>query len=158
MLTSGLFIPLLICWCWSQHGWMTKFTLLGKRVSIKDYGGSMVVYVPSATIGLIGTIFLGRRIVKIKDIDPFSLGKEYVSGTVTGYFFIIIGHMGFLLPSEYYESRREIKDHVSRISVNGLLSVAAGILATSLMQSLMSKVMYNYWRVIKRLQGGLAGY
>ncbi|XP_076269480.1 ammonium transporter 2-like [Rhynchophorus ferrugineus] len=158
VLSSGLFIPLLICWCWSKHGWMTQFTLLGKRVSVKDYGGNIVVYLPSATIGLIGTIFLGRRIVKIKDIDRFSLGKEYVSGTVTGYFFIIIGHMGFLLPSEYYESHREIKDHVSKISVNSLLSVAAGILITTLLQTLKSKDMYKYWRVIKCLQGGLAGF
>lgn len=136
---------------------MTKMKLLEERVAVKDYGGNLVVHVPMATIGLMGALFLGRRIMKLKDIDRFSLGNEYTSGIVAGYLFVIIGHIGLNLPSEAYESRHALKDHISLISINSLMAMGAGMLVVSLALIVLTRDLYRYWIVVKCLQGGLAG-
>ncbi|CAG9767528.1 unnamed protein product [Ceutorhynchus assimilis] len=155
--TSAFFLPVLMCWCWSNRGWMTMATILEERVSIKDFGGNLVVHVPSAIIGLMGALFLGRRIMKLKDVDRFSLGHEYTSGIVTGYFFVIIGHIGFNLPTASYESSHGLKDYISLISINSLMAMGAGILVVSLVILIITRDTYRYWIIVKCLQGGLAG-
>ncbi|XP_030751170.1 ammonium transporter 3-like isoform X2 [Sitophilus oryzae] len=74
---SAIYQPILICWIWSQYGWMKNYTLLEEKVSLKDHGGNLSIHVPTSIVGLLGAIFLGRRIMKVQDIDPFSLGKEF---------------------------------------------------------------------------------
>ncbi|XP_030751169.1 ammonium transporter 3-like isoform X1 [Sitophilus oryzae] len=149
---SAIYQPILICWIWSQYGWMKNYTLLEEKVSLKDHGGNLSIHVPTSIVGLLGAIFLGRRIMKVQDIDPFSLGKEYVSGTVSGYFFVMIGLMGFHLPIDSH-TRKDI----SRISVNCIMAMGGGILTVAFIQMVKSKDIYKYWKVMRCLQGGLAG-
>ncbi|XP_050306907.1 putative ammonium transporter 1 isoform X2 [Anthonomus grandis grandis] len=157
VLISSAFLPILMCWCWSSQGWMTHVKLVDQRVSVKDFGANLVVHVPTATIGLIGTLFLGRRIMKLKDVDKFSLGNEYTSGIVTGYIFIIIGHIGLNMPTSSYEARHEMRDYISHVSVNSLMALGAGILVISLLVVVFTRDVYRYWIIVKCLQGGLAG-
>lgn len=157
LFTSSILLPVFMCWCWSQFGWMTMVTIIEERVGIKDYGGSLVVHVPAATIGLVGALFLGRRIMKLKDVDKFSLGHEYSSGIVTGYFFIIIGQIGFNLPTAAYEARHAVKDYIGQVSVNSLMAMGAGILVVTLVLMVLTRDIYTYWIIVKCLQGGLAG-
>ncbi|XP_066262211.1 uncharacterized protein [Euwallacea similis] len=156
-LTSGVFLPILMCWCWSKHGWMTAMKLINQRVSVKDYGANLVVHVPSATIGLVGALCLRTRILKLKDVDRKSLRNEYSSRMVTGYLFIIIGHFGFYLPYAAYEPQHALMDYVNHISINSIMATGAGILVVILVMVLLTRDIYRYWIVVRSLQGGLAG-
>ncbi|KAL1490661.1 hypothetical protein ABEB36_013320 [Hypothenemus hampei] len=155
--TSAFLIPIFMCWTWTTYGWMTTVSLMEERVAIKDYGGNLVVHVPSAMISLIGALFLGRRIVKLKDVDRLSLGNEYSSGIVMGYFFIMIGHVGANLPTIAYESKHAISDHVSQVTVNSLMAIGGGFLIVTLVLVVLTRDIYRYWIIVKCLQGGLAG-
>ncbi|XP_066155996.1 ammonium transporter 2-like [Euwallacea fornicatus] len=156
-LTSGIFLPILMCWCWSKHGWMTGIKLINQRVSIKDYGANLVVHVPSATIGLVGVLFLKTRILKLKDVDRKSLGNEYSSGIVTGYLFVIIGHFGLYLPYTDCESPHALMDYISYVSINSIMATGAGVLVVILVMVVLTRDLYRYWIIARGLQGGLAG-
>uniref|UniRef100_A0AAR5P1X6 Ammonium transporter AmtB-like domain-containing protein n=1 Tax=Dendroctonus ponderosae TaxID=77166 RepID=A0AAR5P1X6_DENPD len=156
-ISSAFLLPTLMCWCWSDFGWMMKLAIFDQRVAVKDFGGNLVIHAPSAAIGLLGALFLGRRIMKLKDIDRFSLGHEYTSGIVTGYFLIIAGHIGFNMPSNAYESKHMLNDYISRVSINSLMAMGAGILVVTLILVILTRDIYRYWIIVKSLQGGLAG-
>lgn len=71
VLLSGLIQPLLIHWAWM--GWMAENELGGRIVTFKDQAGAGVIHVVGGLSGLIGCVVLGRRIVKLRDLDDASI-------------------------------------------------------------------------------------
>jgi len=82
-LLSGLVQPLLIHWAWTADGWMAENELGGRIVGFRDYAGAAVVHVVGGLSGLIGCVILGRRMLRLKDLDDASITVGS-SGTVFG--------------------------------------------------------------------------
>ncbi|CAH1962532.1 unnamed protein product [Acanthoscelides obtectus] len=149
--------PLLMHWIWHDEGWMNKSILLEKRVSVKDYAGDLVVHLSSSLMGLIGIAFLGRRLLRVKDLDERSIGAGQSGSTIIGYILIIAGHIAFSLPTLKYESERAPNNYMNIILVNNIIALAAGIGLVSLFHLFIFRKVFSYWIVLRCLQGGIAG-
>ncbi|XP_060536124.1 putative ammonium transporter 1 [Cylas formicarius] len=143
-LTSALFLPVLMHWIWDERGWMTKRTLLGKKVSVQDRGGNLVVHVPSAAAAFVAALVFGKRVLRARDLSDLSLAREYASGSASGYFLILIEYVGF-------PSRHDV------VAVNSLMAIVVGILSTACFQLTLSRNLHRHWPIVKCLQGGVAG-
>lgn len=95
-LLSGLVQPLLIHWAWTAEGWMAKSELAGRVVTFKDYAGSAVVHVVGGLSGLIGCIILGRRMLRLKDLDDASITPGS-AGTVFGGLLLILAGLQVII-------------------------------------------------------------
>ncbi|XP_072401199.1 putative ammonium transporter 1 [Diabrotica undecimpunctata] len=154
---SAVFQPFLMHWIWSQKGWMKKAIFLETGVSVQDFGGNLVVHLSSSLIGTIGCIFLGRRLIKVKDVDEHSLAREHSGNTLTGQIFILLGYIAFTLPSPNFEDNREPKNYIANIMLNNAVAFATGILIVSFLHLMIFRKIYNYWTIVRCFQGGLAG-
>lgn len=88
---SGLIQPLLIHWSWTIEGWMAENKLGGKRVVFKDYAGAGVVHAVGGLSGLIGCFTLGRRMLKLRDLDDASITAGSAGTVFGGLLLIFIG-------------------------------------------------------------------
>ncbi|CAH1962534.1 unnamed protein product [Acanthoscelides obtectus] len=129
--------PLLMHWIWHDEGWMNKSILLEKRVSVKDYAGDLVVHLSSSLMGLIGIAFLGRRLLRVKDLDERSIGAGQSGSTIIGYILIIAGHIAFSLPTLKYESERAPNNYMNIILVNNIIALAAAFSCIALIAWLL---------------------
>ncbi|KAG5890968.1 hypothetical protein JTB14_028646 [Gonioctena quinquepunctata] len=156
-LYCAFYEPLLLHWIWNDNGWMNKWVLLGKRVSLKDHGGDLVIHLPSSTIGLIGAMFLGRRLIKLKDLDEHSLGREHSGNIIIGYVFMIFGYIAFSLPTPAYLTSRIPDNYMGIIILNNIIALAMGTLLISILHLLIFRKIFNYWIILRCIQGGIAG-
>lgn len=83
--------PFAIHWAWTPKGWMTHNTLNDKPVAFRDYGGSAIVHIVGGSTGLIGCLVLGRRILRLRDIDDASVPADSAGNVFAGYALILIG-------------------------------------------------------------------
>lgn len=83
ILISGLMQPLIIHWAWTAKGWMAENELGGRTVAFKDYAGAGVIHIVGGLTGLIGCAILGRRMLRLKDLDDASITAGS-AGTVFG--------------------------------------------------------------------------
>lgn len=90
-LLSGLVQPLVIHWAWTANGWMAKNELAGRAVSFKDYAGAAVVHVVGGLSGLIGCNVLGRRVLRLKDLDDASISTGSASTVFAGLLLVLVG-------------------------------------------------------------------
>lgn len=93
---SGIVQPFIIHWTWTAKGWMSWNSLRGQQVPFRDFGGSTVVHIVGGLTGLIGCSILGRRILKLRDMDKASIAIGSVGTTLIGHFFIILGLQVFI--------------------------------------------------------------
>nr|CAI5822978.1 unnamed protein product [Callosobruchus analis] len=149
--------PLLMHWIWHDEGWMNKNILLDKRVSVKDYGGDLVVHLSSSLMGFSGAAFLGRRLMRVKDLDERSIGVGQSGSTIIGYILIIAGYIAFSLPTLKYESERAPSNYMDTILINNFIALATGIAVVSILHLLIFRKVFSYWIVLRCIQGGIAG-
>ncbi|XP_057660145.1 ammonium transporter 3-like isoform X1 [Diorhabda carinulata] len=157
LLYCSWYQPFLIHWIWSSNGWMNKSKLMGSKVSVKDYGGNLVIHLSSSIIGTMGSLFLGRRLIKMDDLDEHSLGREHSGNTMVGLVFIVLGYIAFNLPTPFFEANRKPHNYVGVILTNNLIAFGAGILIVCLLHLIIFRSIYNYWIIVRCFQGGIAG-
>ncbi|CAH1117835.1 unnamed protein product [Phaedon cochleariae] len=156
-LYCAFYQPLLMHWIWHSKGWMNKAVLLNKRVSAKDFAGDLVIHLSSSFVGLMGAMFLGRRLIKLKDLDEHSLGREQSGNTIMGYVFILFGYLAFSLPTPLYQSMRIPDNYIGIIMINNMVAFATGIILVSLLHLIIYRKIFTYWIILRCLQGGIAG-
>lgn len=88
---AGVIQPLLIHWAWTADGWMTESDLADKRVVFKDYAGAAVVHVVGGLSGLIGCVVLGRRILRLRDLDDASITAGSAGTVFGGLLLVFVG-------------------------------------------------------------------
>ncbi|KAJ8916225.1 hypothetical protein NQ315_016364 [Exocentrus adspersus] len=173
---SAIFQPILMHWIWSDRGWMKHSSFLGLDVSVKDHAGGLAIHLPSAIFGATGkeltlhsqriisatfdetgALFLGRRIMKLRDIDELSFGAENVVTTIVGYTLVIFNYITFALPSPLYAVDHLPGDHSAIIVTNSFLALAAGILIVAVFQLSFFRHLSRYRRMVRCVQGGMAG-
>ncbi|XP_069674263.1 ammonium transporter 3-like [Periplaneta americana] len=149
--------PVFMYWVWSNSGWMFKSILSNHKVSYKDQGGGCVIHVTGGVMALFGGLFLGRRLLRLRDIDESSLPPDSPGNTIVGYILIIIGLMGFCLPTPTYERIHFPTDYIGLTTVNNIMAAAAGIISVVILQFILARDMFDYWVVIRCMQGSIAG-
>lgn len=144
-------------WIWHEEGWMHKILFSGHDVSVKDHAGGMTVHLAAASVSLMGFLFLGRRLLRLRDIDESSLGSESPGSTVTGYILIATGLIAFSLPTPRFEETHPPHNYLGIILVNSIMAMAAGIIIVVALHFLLYRDTFNYWVILKCIQGALAG-
>ncbi|CAG2061128.1 unnamed protein product [Timema podura] len=96
--------------------------LLGSDVSFKDQGGGCVVHVSGGILALLGALFLGRRILFLKELDESSLPPSSPCCTLMGYALIMLGLTAFSLPTPRYELTRWPDNYIGVIVMNIVMS------------------------------------
>lgn len=74
LIYAGFIQPLVMYWTWNASSFFHANVLAGYVVSVKDAAGGIAIHVSSGLAGLVGSLFLGRRLLKLKDIDESSIG------------------------------------------------------------------------------------
>lgn len=155
---SGFVQPLLMHSSHIYNGWMSENTFSGVDVSFKDTAMVMVTSVAGSTAGMIGCAFLGRRMLRVRDIDPGSIGPTAPGTTICGYFFIFIGLLALSLPSPIIEEMQSSIDFDVALVSSALISVSVGALAVIALHSICYETNFTYWVVLKFFQGALASF
>lgn len=135
---------------------MYKQTLMDVTVSVKDYGGCLLIHVIGSLIGFIGILFLGRRVMRLKEIYECSMGPDAPGLAVAGYFFIMIGMTFLNVPSRSYEQTHLPQDYTGLILVNNLFA-AVGSMTMVIIFGLYYQTYISYWFLLRIIQAGLAG-
>ncbi|GJQ70525.1 hypothetical protein Trydic_g22929 [Trypoxylus dichotomus] len=153
---SGLSQPIVMHWIWHQKGWMNNIELVNTPMRIYDYAGALAVHASSGLVGFMGMVFLGRRLLKLKDIDEASLGPESPNTTVLGYVLVANGLIGLSLPYIPVDMFHKNGD-VNVILINSVLGLSGGVAASVLLEFVLWREIFNYWVLLRLLQGGIAG-
>ncbi|XP_046753123.1 ammonium transporter 1 member 2-like [Diprion similis] len=157
ILISGMVQPFLIHWAWTPRGWMADNSLTGKSVSFKDYGGGGTVHVVGGLSGFLGCATLGRRILRLRDIDDASLPTDSPGSAFAGYLLIFLGLQGFGLPISDHGNSKAPPPGTSYILINNLLAASTSSLFVVALHFALSREAFNYWTVTRCIQGGISG-
>ncbi|XP_014474499.1 PREDICTED: putative ammonium transporter sll1017 [Dinoponera quadriceps] len=154
---AGLTQPLLIHWAWTTNGWMTESDLADKRVIFKDYAGAAVVHVVGGLSGLIGCVVLGRRMLRLRDLDDASISAGSAGTVFAGLLLVLVGLQG-LCKSAYSRDRyRVLERDPSHAYVNNLLAASSCSLLVVALHFVLSREAFNHWTVMRCVQGTIAG-
>lgn len=149
--------PVIMHWVWHAEGWLHKREFLEHSVSVKDHAGALVIHVTGGLVGLIGALFLGRRLLKLSDISTSSIGSEAPGTTVAGYIFVALGLIGFSLPMQSYEASHGPNNYIGLILINNIMAMAGGIIVVVVVQFLFYRDTFTYWLLLRCVQGALVG-
>lgn len=184
-LLSGLTQPLLLHWAWTAEGWMRDAALAGRRVAFKDYAGAGVVHVVGGLSGLIGCLALGRRLLRLKELDDASIAVGSGGLAFGGLLLILIGlqvnswsyirrpsssralrvshfsnslsHLQSLCTS-VQDGARELERGPSHAYVNNLLAASScSLLVVALHFALGRRETFDHWTVMRCARGTIAG-
>ncbi|EFN83873.1 Ammonium transporter 1 member 3 [Harpegnathos saltator] len=155
---AGLTQPLLIHWAWTADGWMTESELADRRVDFRDYAGAAVVHVVGGLSGLIGCVVLGRRMLRLRDLDGASITAGSAGTVFGGLLLIFVGLQG-LCTSAHNRSRfRALGERdPSHAYVNNLLAASSCSLLVVALHFLLSRETFGHWTVMRCVQGTIAG-
>lgn len=115
------------------------------------------MHTSASTVGLIGILYLGRRLLILADIDDASLGPDSPSMSLVGYVFVCLGLIAFALPTPYFKIIHIPADYAGIVIVNSFLAMSGGILVVVSLHFLLYRGAFNYWILLKCTQGSLAG-
>lgn len=153
-LYSGLILPLVLHWIWHGNGFFHKKVFLNYKVSAKDYGGSLVIHVTAGMTSLIAVVYLGRRLLRLYEIDESSIGTESPAMTLIGYVFIVTGLIAFTIPVKLYIFSY---NYFGLILINNMLAMSGSILTVIALSFLLSRKSFHYWIIIRCIQAAIAG-
>lgn len=137
---------------------MTENRLDNVDVSFKDTALVLITSIAGSAVGLIGCSVLHRRMLRVHDIDPVSIGPSSPATTICGYFLVLIGFAALALPSPVVEEMHSSVDFDVTLIRNTFISVSVGILGVIVLHFIFYRSNITYWVVLKFLQGGLASF
>lgn len=155
---SGIVLPILLHSSSIYNGWMMENRLDYVDVSFKDTGMVLVTSIAGSTAGMIGCAFLRRRMLRVRDIDPSSIGPTSPGTTVCGYCLILLGFAMLALPSPVMEEMQPSVDYDIVLIINGIISMSIGTSTVITLHLLFYQNKITYWVILKFLQGGLASF
>nr|CAD7416447.1 unnamed protein product [Timema cristinae] len=149
-----LFLSLLVL---SSRQTGARNHMLDSDVSFKDQGGGCVVHASGGILALFGALFLGRRILFLKELDESSLPPSSPCCTLMGYALVLLGLTAFSLPTPRYELTRWPDNYIGVIVMNIVMSSSGGAITVVLLQLLVVRDSFTYWPMLRCVQGALAG-
>lgn len=155
---SGFVQPALLHSSSIYNGWMKENKVDYVDVSFKDTGMVLVTSVAGSTAGIVGCIFLRKRMLRLSDIHSVSIGPTSPGLTMCGYFLILIGFVALALPSPVAEEMQSSIDFDIILIVSTFVCVAVGTLTVFTLHFIFYRSSSTYWTVLKLFQGGLASF
>lgn len=140
-------------WIWNPDGILKHFEHFDYSLTVVD-DHAIVVHVSGTMTGLIGSLFLGRRIISLKELDQRSIRRSTIGCTILGYFLILIGLIYFTtLPNGF-----NCPSHVIMVLFKRFIGFASGLFVMLLFNALIhSQYLASYWIIMRSLQGAVAG-
>ncbi|KAG7200439.1 hypothetical protein KM043_017888 [Ampulex compressa] len=157
LLTSALVQPLLVHWAWTSRGWMVKSQLSDKRVKFRDYAGSGVVHAAGGLSGLIGCLVLGRRILRLRDIDEASIATGSSGIAFAGHLLVLVGLQCLSIAHVYQTDSNLEHRSYSHIYVNNLLAASSCSLVVAALNFVLDGDALNHWTVMRCVQATVSG-
>lgn len=127
-------------------------------VSFQDTATVLATSVAGSTAAIVGCAVLGRRMLRVRDLDAASIGPTSSGTAICGYFFVLIGLVALALPSPVVEEMQSSVDFDVVLVVRAIISVATGTLTVFTLHLMFYRNTVTYWIVLKFLQGGLASF
>lgn len=129
---------------WMQHekGWLSN---------IYDNTGAMVIHLASSTVGITGSAFLGRRVLRVSEVDRCSVALASPSNTFLGYFLILIGLMTNLLQS-LNAGVYQIDVFDSILVTKSMMAIGGSLITFILLHCFFRSNHFGYWDTVKSLQ------
>ncbi|CAH0560291.1 unnamed protein product [Brassicogethes aeneus] len=153
---SGLISPLIAHWS-SEKGFFSHKKWSGQLVSLKDHGNILEIHLTSALVSALGIIFLSRRILVVRSIDPLSIGLDSINKILVGYSFLMAGIIIFELPTIYYDQRHAGGGVGGLILFNNLIALGTSFLLISILHILVFKgYIFCYLNFTRSFQAGVA--
>ncbi|XP_049794597.1 putative ammonium transporter sll0108 [Schistocerca nitens] len=152
MLLAGVLTPMLLHWVWAPQGWLATHTF-----HFVDQGGSCVVHAVGAVAAFAILLVLGRRVMKLKELDPRSVVAGDPAAAAAGLVLIAIGAAALCCHARPHRYE-DVSTRKSQAAVNCLAAYAGGVLTCCLVSRLFSG--HNRSRDVLMLhagQGGVAG-
>lgn len=112
---------------------------------------SIATHLASSTVGLIGAIFLGSRLLKLRELDRCSVSLESPSNTFTGYFLVLLGLIASVLPED---CETDVLDAI--LLTNCIVAAGGALMAFFLLHSVFDCGRFGYWHLIRWLQSAVA--
>lgn len=129
---------------WTQHdkGWLND---------IYDNAGATSVHLASSVVGFIGSVSLGRRLLRVSEIDRCSVALESPSNTLIGYFLVLMGLIANLLHSlDFGIYQIDIFDSI--LVTNSMMAIGGAILTFIALHSCSRGDRFGYWNTVRCLQ------
>lgn len=128
-------------WAWNEGGWCRH------DFSFVDNGGAGPVHVCGGAAALVGVLALGRRVLRVRDVDECSLPPGSGASVVGGYLLAIVGYAG--LAAINHPSMSGV------VFVNVVVAAAGGWAAAALF-GVRSETL-DHWTLLRVAQGGVSG-
>ncbi|XP_012272380.1 ammonium transporter 1 member 3-like [Orussus abietinus] len=157
ILQASLVHPMLIHWAWTSKGWMVNGHLNGRDLSFKDHSGAGVIHLVGGLSGLIGCLVLGRRILRLRDLDEASVSTGGSGTTFSGHLLVLLGLQGLALPNPSYDLSRITDKHLAHVFVNNVLAASSCSLLVVCLHFVVGRDVFNYWTLMRCLQGAICG-
>ncbi|XP_011862663.1 PREDICTED: ammonium transporter 1 member 3-like [Vollenhovia emeryi] len=155
VLLSGLIQPLLIHWAWT--GWMAENELGGRTVAFEDQAGAAVIHVVGGLSGLIGCVVLGRRVLRLRDLDDASITPGSAGTVFAGLLFIFAGLQDLCTNVHERDRQRMFARDPSHAYINNLLAASSCTLMIVALHLVLSRETLNHWTLMRCIQGTIAG-
>lgn len=91
LVVFGILQPLYLHWQWTDKGWMKENQFQGVTVNFHDHAGAALIHIVGGTAGLIGLLVLGRRLIRLRDLDKSSIAPPSRIHSTSGHICIVIG-------------------------------------------------------------------
>ncbi|KAK0182612.1 hypothetical protein PV327_000732 [Microctonus hyperodae] len=156
IIMSGLLQPFIIHWTWTTNGWMAKNKIFNSNVYFRDYGGSAVIHIVGGLTGLIGCIVLGRRLLRLRDIDNASISVGSAATVFSGNLFILMGLQALLISHSSSSNNEKLKKKIPTLPVNNLIAISSCALVVVGLHFIMRDP-FNHWTVMRCIQALTAG-
>lgn len=129
---------------WMQHekGWLSN---------IYDNTGATAVHLASSVVGITGSAFLGRRVLRVSEVDRCSVALASPSNTFLGYFLILIGLITNLLQIPN-AGVYQIDVFDSILVTNSMMATGGSIITFILLHCFFRSNHFGYWDTVKCLQ------
>ncbi|XP_017773166.1 PREDICTED: ammonium transporter 3-like [Nicrophorus vespilloides] len=149
---SGLMLPLVMHWTWHEDGWLRNLNFFDVNVTFVDYAGGVLIHTTSGIVGLLGSLFLGRRLLRLNRLDDCSVGTESSGATLVGYILMALGLLGMSLPKIVH-----LKHALSVVLINMIVAMAVCTAVAITIQLIFCNKQFNYWAILSCVQASLAG-
>lgn len=149
LIFCGIFLPVCLHWIQHKDGWSSTYLL------IYDNTGATAVHLASSVVGMIGSASLGRRILRVSEVNRCSVALASPSSTFLGYFLILVGLMGNLLQSlniGIYPI--DVFDAV--LVTNSMMAISGSIITFTLIHCCFNSNHFGYWDTVRCLQSAVS--
>ncbi|KAK0164590.1 hypothetical protein PV328_003201 [Microctonus aethiopoides] len=156
IIMSGVLQPFIIHWTWTTNGWMAKNKIFNSNVYFRDYGGSGVIHIVGGLTGLIGCMVLGRRLLRLRDIDNASISVGSAATAFSGHLFIVMGLQTLLISHSSSSNNEKLKKRIPTLPVNSLIAISSCAIIVVGLHFIMRDP-FNHWTVMRCIQALTAG-